>query len=1637
MYFKKLELIGFKSFCNNTVLDFEPGVTAVVGPNGCGKCLHYDSLVTLSTGAQVKIGDLVENELQSAVSRETLDDGFLTRGNPGNISVLSFNPETLLLEPRPVSAFIKRESPEFLLEIITKSGRRAVTTHYHPFFTLNDGQIISLKAQDLRTGLRIAAARSLSCVHPTSSLDMMSIFESVTHKNNLYVPYSQEFEDFIMSIRHQLAGSHSTAVSSLRSGQAINVVDFTDVLKKEGIKDVPNFVTALKSRSRGRIKLPREINASLARFLGYIVSEGRITGSNQVWFVNKESGVVNDFVACASESFGVEAKVFDYKDCARDVIIFSAALGIFLEKAFGIKKNGGSRDKIVPPQLFGAAQDIIGEFLSSLFEGDGYAHVQGADYIEYSTASEELARGVSSLLLRLGVLSVIRKKLKSASNAAKRQERLCYSVYVYGLENIRQLAKYLRFKGNRAEKIEQIFLRDYSINPSLDLIPGINGLFKNLVKSAGISVKRIRKLAPKLAAYYEDRCLPSRHGLKQALAVISEHGNLSGFAKVTYDYLARVADSSIYWDEVVSIKKVDPDEWVYDLSIAGTHNFVAEDIIAHNSNIFDSIRWVLGEQSAKSLRGSEMQDVIFNGTDAKDPLGMAEVTLTFDNEKRFFNVDHPELAITRKIFRSGESEYLLNKTPVRLKDILDLLMGTGIGAESYSIVAQGKIDLVLSSRPEDRRLVFDEASGITKYKAQKRETMRKLEETEQNLLRINDIITEVRRQIASLERQANKARKYQEAFEELKLKEISLCALDKSKLLKEKEGIVNQLKELESCEAALFDSIKAEELTTVSRKAELKSQEENMMSVRAEILSLENLVARNNEHISLHRERTLELAQNLKYLEGQISQLNNNLILDEGRLNNVRQEHENVKKDIETKSALLLEKEARINDLSRSVKNSLEVIAKSKKQILELAAKIANAKNESSDFSAKQQIYLARKKRLEVEKAKAFEERNITKGNLDSATQETENLRKIVEGFNLKMLSIKSDLEKETQSLNDINSQILSIEKERLPLESHKEFLEKLKTKYQDIGESMNAVIYLDKLPSEKVSGLVVRVKGYINLSEIDKAILKPVELKLSGEPSINPSAFLRGEAKPIELDTRKIEERLNSLQEESVILKDRKTAIEARIDGLNKAVLDCAPQLHNQEVLLANKEAFRITISGQFNKINEEENIIAIELQEVGKEISVLEKNIEVSGSRLSELNNQQRQTEDLIMQEEGNISKNNKLREDVLVAITQIKTELAGLNKSVVSDEAAVKILEDTYRHGQENLMNIQKQINDAKNKKEAIELEIKEAESKISQAKDDLGNQSNLLKELEAKYQKVIEAASGVDKKIEEQRGKFNALKNKLYELRMRDKDIGYKYAAIRDRLLGYYKIDLDTVTDSAQEIDANALSQEIDKLKERIDSLGSVNLVAIEEYAELKKRYDFLIQQQNDLLNAKESLRQAILKINRTTKQMFLETFEKVCVEFRNYFRLLFNGGDARVFLVDEQDPLESGIEIICRPPGKKLQNVLLLSGGEKSLSAIALIFAIFKIKPSPFCVLDEIDAALDEANVDRFSRLLQEFSKTSQFIVITHNKRTIANANVMYGITMEQSGISKIVSVKFAKEALEKDKGEQAPVSELA
>ena len=1623
MYFKKLEIIGFKSFADKTTLIFEPGITAIVGPNGCGKCLQYDSLVTLSDGSKIKIGELVESALKNSPSLTRLDDGVMSLDNSKNTSILSLNPQTLQVEPRPIYAFIKRKAPEYLLEIKTKSGKSVITTHYHPFFSIKEGQIVDLKAQELRKGVRIAVPRRLTLSNQNSEIDLLKIFKRFKNEDLMYVPYSEQLSEFLNSV-NAFYSSHangsvamenvSTAVKSALGGQSINLANFIALLDNAGMRKVPAFIKALKSRSSGEITLPRRMNKAIARFLGYLISEGRTTKENQVWFVNEDSKVVDDFILSARDGFGVEAKVFNYKNNAKDVLIFSAALCKFLEKGFDFKFAGLSKDKVVPDLIFRSNNETITEFLSALFEGDGYVSVNrpgSGTYFEYATASKSLAEGVSSLLLRLGVFSLIRAKRKFAANTQAQKKRIYYSVFVYGIDNVKKLAQVLRFAGEKSKKLEEIKRLSYKTNLNIDLIPGINHIFRDLVKLSGVKIKKLRKTCPRLAAYYEDRCLPSRQGLLEALGIIAEHGKLLGLAKSLFDYLKSLANSDIYWDEVVSTKKVYSEEWVYDLSILDTHNFVAQDIIAHNSNIFDSIRWVLGEQSIKSLRGLKMEDVIFNGTDSRPPLNLAEISLTFSNEAKFFPLDYDEVTITRRLFRSGESEYLLNKTQVRLKDITELLLGTGIGAESYSLVEQGKIDLILSSRPEDRRMVFDEAAGVTKYKSKKKEALRKLEETENNLLRVNDIIVEVKRQIGSLERQVNKARRYKEEFEKLKDLDIRFASFEIKELMLEFNSLLKDIEELKKGEAVKNDELASLTSQLHSLRLNIQSVEDAINKQKDEEYGLFSFLDKNTEVLRMNEERIKEIEIRVNSLGLQSAQAEKRADLNKEKLNDLNNEFLALSQGEGAKKNELSEKETALKSLADEIEAAHSRIKDAKKQILTLAQEEVAAKNELSDLNAKISSFSARKRRLEIEKEKVAGEKQTFQGQIGLLEADIAGLGAELAQFKQNEASQKDNLKNSSECLKVLGENIQDLENQKITLESQFEFLEELKLKYEDIPEVLDGILLLNKLPSGDLSGILSKIK----------------EIK-----EVTPGSYqIICEVKPIPLDTREIREKLSQIAENISRLKLDVDSEKSDIEQIEANLTKIADDIREAEINLNGRKTNLAGLSGQSVKLIEELEIINLEYNEVTTEITSLRAKEEKLKGNISELEKRRKENEAIMNSSQEEISTKANLREESTVFIARITAELNSLEDRRTVLSGSLSLMQDSLNNDLAALERIKQEVQDSDKKKEELSCQNNALKEEMLESGEKKKNISARLEDLKEKLSEAIKERDEKEEKIALSQKEIDQIKSSVYELSMQDKEIGFKESAIKERILQSYKVNLDELT--AQGVlditGKEGLTLEIERLKQKVESFGNVNLVAIEEYDELKQRFEFLTNQQNDLMAAGESLRDAINKINKTTKELFLDTFAKVNEEFKVYFRLLFGGGESQLILIDEADVLESGIEIIARPPGKKLQNVLLLSGGEKALTAIALIFAIFKIKPSPFCVLDEIDAALDESNVSRFNRILAEFTKTSQFLVITHNKKTITAADVMYGITMEEQGISKIVSARL-KEDKKEDKKEK-------
>ncbi len=1040
------------------------------------------------------------------------------------------------------------------------------------------------------------------------------------------------------------------------------------------------------------------------------------------------------------------------------------------------------------------------------------------------------------------------------------------------------------------------------------------------------------------------------------------------------------------------------------------------------SNIFDAIRWVLGEQSVKAMRGSSMEDVIFNGTVSKPPLGFAEVSLTFSNEGKLLPIDYEEVTITRRLFRSGESEYLINKSQVRLKDINELLMGTGIASEAYSLVEQGKIDLVLSSRPEERRSIFDEAAGITKYKSKKKEALNKLKDTEENLLRLSDIIDEVKRQIGSVERQAAKARRYQEQFERLKVQETKMALHE----LAEFDG---QLKNL----AAERDSskIKIKELelsisSSLREMGELQSESDEITSdieaADRDVLKSDAVAERFSDQIKVSNERIDEYRKRSDGLVREKGIIAKRIEDEEGRLKSLEQELSSFESVAQEKQAQLKIKNLSLEKIAQDSDSARKIISESKKEILEVTNQLTISRNDAQKINNDLTTLSARRRRLELESAKVGEEKQEADTNFKEKNSYFQEAQLQVDSLKSGLDKEKIDLDTKQKTSKELETHISGLEKELLSLESNKEFLISLKTKYSDIHESSKAEFSLDVQDLKTAMIFLGKIESISDSTEPGKSLKR-----------------LTCHIKIIDLDLEKLSRRETEIRALIQDEKIKKQDLERVIKTCLESIAEKEKQLRELEINLSNITTQVSIIREDAKKFEEELSIVAEELEEVTGEAGVLEKTFQEARVKTENLESEIKRLELAISTNQDLIAKLHVEREKTVVDITQLETSFASMADNRTALGNSVKIVESTLAQDNDKLADGDRQIEDCRQRVEQLSAQNEQLEKDIENARKSkeagLAQLEKLKKERDIFSQRIKDKQS----KVNEANANLDLARQADFDISSKEQEINYKILNLKNRLDSTYHINLESsefVPAFLGEEEQRVLQEELKVLRDKLDSYGAVNLVAIEEFEELKKRFEFLTNQQNDLVTAKESIHQAIAKINQTTRKMFVQTFEKIQENFKAYFRLLFNGGDAQLFLIDENDVLESGIEIVCRPPGKKLQNISLLSGGEKSLSAIALVFSVFKVKPSPFCVLDEIDAALDESNIDRYNRVLHEFLKTTQFIIITHNKKTITNADVMYGITMQESGVSKVVSVKFAKDKTGKPvKEKEAPALE--
>ncbi|MBI4388257.1 MAG: chromosome segregation protein SMC [Candidatus Omnitrophica bacterium] len=1163
------------------------------------------------------------------------------------------------------------------------------------------------------------------------------------------------------------------------------------------------------------------------------------------------------------------------------------------------------------------------------------------------------------------------------------------------------------------------------------------------------------------------------------------------------------------------------------------------------SNISDAIRWVLGERSAKMLRGSRMEDVIFQGTDFREPINFAEVTLTIDNTNHALPIEFDEVSITRRLYRSGESEYLVNKTACRLKDIQNLILDTGIGSNSYSMIEQGRIDYILSAEAEERRFLIEEAAGISKYKVKKDEAIRKLEQTEQNLLRLNDIVSEVERNIKYAERQARRAEQYKVYFEKLKSLELTKLSIalfqleqTKNELLNERAACQQKLEveqqtlanieskyqtaqfEWETLEREFFQA----EQERIQYEQKLISTQRERETTRERFHETKTLIDKNNEEIKEIQEVCARLKQEMLVKSEELV-----------TLSNARSTLEQTKKDVE----------AHLAQLHKLVNDKALAVFQHQEQSFELASKLTQLRNRLHQLAISEQALEERKKhasdaiakleqesiviqqdeekltieiaklRLKLtdqqnnldqllqEKDRIFSESRAALSNLSLYREKRSELNHRLELFNkldgAGFASVKEILTKQNKYESETVSALLDLleidegyevaaaaalaEFSKAVVMPTAQSAANLLGHIQSGGHHQASILIRDeadrvKIPVAEPSLLqhqlikkrlldVIKVKnGYEGLfthllgnvyvvSEINESnasecarLADRARLVSSHGVCLGPGfqmTFRNGSPTPIQDLKLREKEKTNLLTElakfETLLNQEncQKERLESELLITETTLKEAGNQTVELKLQIERVEAGLRTLQTKRMHHREEIEIYSKDLQEFVITELENQKHREESTSQLEYLTQEEKEMSSRLHDETKWLEDQKKVREEHVIDFTRVKTQLENHAETERRLSESITMMQTNESEHQKRLMTLESD----QTMLEARIAKLESASLQLHRDGNDLQNRlisaSTVAEQRKEKRNLSITAKSALEQERNQSLKNIEHTRNELHSSDKRVMELDFQKNTAIERVRNSYHITLEEnelIKQPKSDIDPAAIDETIHELQKKVETCGTVNLLAIEEYEETKQRYNFLSTQKKDLENSKESLLEAIRKINRTTKQLFEETLAKVREMFRAYFRTLFQGGEADLVLLDEKNPLDSGLDIVARPPGKKPQHISLLSGGEKALTAIALLFALFKIKPSPFCVLDEIDAPLDEANNERFVTVVREFLENTQFIIVTHSRKTISMADSLYGVTMEEAGVSKIVSVKVGAGAETVEHSDQKIQKEL-
>jgi chromosome segregation protein len=1142
------------------------------------------------------------------------------------------------------------------------------------------------------------------------------------------------------------------------------------------------------------------------------------------------------------------------------------------------------------------------------------------------------------------------------------------------------------------------------------------------------------------------------------------------------------------------------------------------------SNVVDAVRWVLGEQSVKSLRSDQMSDVIFGGSSIRKPLASAEVSLCFADTSGTLPLETDGVQITRRIFRSGQSEYLVNNKPCRLRDIKELFMDTGVGAKAYSIIEQGQIGQLLQSSKVDRRAIFEEAAGISKYKAHKKEALRKLERTEQNLLRLADILGEVEKQLRSVKHQAGKARSYLKYTERLKELQVNYSLVEYARLDKTAAEKKQQLQQVQQHFAAVAAEVANNDAMVSELGRQIIDTENRINQTDNSLVAAQSKIEQHLQRIEFLRTRITELDERKQNAAQRVEKLRQTKELFVTDLDRCQQDRQRCSNESEEKTVQLKELQAVINQTNSECTSLDDELEDEKSGIIDIVRRTAQLHNELQSLSDYRSSLSTQKDRLN--------------GQADTAKQELEQLLTEKAQYETRAADVEKNIIELTQNLEVQNKKakrldehiqadtkrLTHVREARSAISSELAILTDMETRCEGLASAVKTILdkrrsdgrfdYIQGLVADCISADVEHAQAVEACLEgkTDSVIVNSADKLFADTETINNLdsrvSFLcldRVEPFSDSTDLGKFENVKGRLVE--FVKYDSKFAplawqllgrcllvdsVESAMDLVNRlgreykfvtekgelvtiggsvklgplakaaGLISRKSRIRQLRQIIANMEAEITELEQQLaaaqqskehfaklqtelrtaiyesntekteiaskmtfyeksiKRLSEEQPLICGEIEMLEEQIAQSVKREYNSRQKLEELEAVNQQRNDRIKQLEADCAQKRNLLQTQNENLTELRISLSRTEQQAKALTETIESLQKRLADSDGAETSAQQEMQTCTEQADQARRDILNSESAVSQLyveKDQTQQNSKTLHieidellEKQKKAQEIVRQKRAEQTQVEEQ---ISELKIELGQLEVRQQDL---IERVKDEL----QINLVDAFQNYQDrdVDWEAVRQEITELRSKIDRLGNVNIDAIAEQETLEKRHEFLSTQVQDLNSSKGQLQQLINRLNKTSREKFEQTFEQIRANFQQVFRKLFGGGKADIILEEAEDILEAGIEIIAKPPGKETRSISLLSGGEKSMTAIALLFAVFKTKPSPFCFLDEVDAALDEANNERFNMMIREFQKESQFIIITHAKRTMSIADILYGITMQTKGVSKKISVQF-------------------